>query len=130
MYNAPFLSHARMSWFYQHFLPLSPTRAFLQQPALSPIYFVLDTASSAKSQLQLHPPTLVCTAEVDVLCSEGEAYGRALAEKGVEVTMKRFTGVPHNWSRQTELLKQARDYVDLSIRMIVNAMNKCDVIQC
>jgi acetyl esterase/lipase len=36
-HDAPFLSHARMSWFYRYFLPEPPTEALLQDPALSPL---------------------------------------------------------------------------------------------
>lgn len=109
-----------MSWFYKQFLPESLDASFLKQPMLSPMYSVIDPEQNFHAHC--HPPTLICTAEVDVLSSEGEAYGHALAEKGVPVTMKRYKGVPHNWSRQTELLEQARDYVTLSIGLIGQAL--------
>lgn len=71
----------------------------------------------------LHPATLVCVAEVDVLCSEGEAYADALRDRGVEVSLKKFLRVPHNFSRQTALLSQAREYVELSVSMLKEALS-------
>lgn len=118
--DAPFLSHARMSWFYQHYLPVSPSLELLKSPLLSPLYSVQSRDFEAAS----HPTTLVCVAEVDVLCSEGEVYADALRDKGVKVAFKKFSGVPHNFSRQTILLAQAREYVDLSISMLKEALSK------
>lgn len=39
--------------------------------------------------------TYIATAECDPLRDEGEEFGRSLIEVGVQVTMRRFTGVPH-----------------------------------
>jgi acetyl esterase/lipase len=41
--------------------------------------------------------TVIYTAGCDSLRDEGEAYGRRLVEAGIEVTMKRFEGVPHHF---------------------------------
>ncbi|MGO1546051.1 MAG: alpha/beta hydrolase [Microbacterium gubbeenense] len=41
------------------------------------------------------PATLLITAELDLLCDEGEAYGRALAEAGTPVRMHRVDGAIH-----------------------------------
>ena len=48
-------------------------------------------------QLQGLPPTLIQTAENDVLRDEGEAYGRKLDEAGVKVTTVRYLGVIHDF---------------------------------
>ena len=91
----------------------------LRSPNVSPLYSVTGDDFPAS----LHPPTLVCVAEVDVLCSEGEVYAKALSSCGVKVHLERFDGVPHNFSRQTALLAQARTYADLSIRSIKDALS-------
>jgi len=109
-----------MSWFYGLYLPAQLTSELLKSPSLSPLYSV----KSGDFPAGLHPPTLVCVAEVDVLWSEGKAYAEALAHAGVEVRFKKFDGVPHNFSRQTDLLAQAREYADLSILSLTKALSK------
>ncbi len=47
------------------------------------------------TDLSDQPDTLVITAELDLLCDEGEAYGRALAEAGNRVRIHRVPGALH-----------------------------------
>ncbi|KAF8315198.1 hypothetical protein DL93DRAFT_2166897 [Clavulina sp. PMI_390] len=117
-YYAPFLSHARMSWFYKYFLPDPiPSASFLSNPELSPL---------------LHPdfvglpPTLIAAAEIDVLHSEGIAYANklaasnaALVEQGKEgecTWVRSWTakGVPHPFPMQTAVTERAREFFRLS----------------
>lgn len=49
--------------------------------------------------------TFVASASCDPLRDEGEAYGRRLAEAGVRVVMRRYTGVPHLFTHLRPLQK-------------------------
>ncbi|WP_028932604.1 alpha/beta hydrolase [Pseudonocardia spinosispora] len=48
-------------------------------------------------QLRGAPPAVIMTAENDPLRDEGNAYGRKLAEAGVEVTTVEYIGLIHDW---------------------------------
>jgi acetyl esterase/lipase len=48
-------------------------------------------------QLKGLPPTLIQTAELDVLRDEGEAFGRKLDAAGVNVTVTRYNGLIHDY---------------------------------
>ncbi|HCT2282607.1 TPA: alpha/beta hydrolase, partial [Klebsiella pneumoniae] len=48
-------------------------------------------------QLKGLPPTLIQTAELDVLRDEGEAFGRKLDAAGVDVTVTRYNGLIHDY---------------------------------
>ena len=50
-----------------------------------------------REQLKGFPPTLIQTAELDVLRDEGEAFGRQLDAAGVPVTVTRYTGLIHDY---------------------------------
>lgn len=52
---------------------------------------------ATREQLAGLPPTLIETAENDILRDGGEELGRHLDEAGVEVTTVRFNGVVHDW---------------------------------
>ncbi|KAH8669864.1 Alpha/Beta hydrolase protein [Ilyonectria robusta] len=64
------------------------------------------------------PKTVIYTAGADPLRDEGEAYGRKLIDNGIEVTMKRFPGVPHPFMHMDKDLWQASEFIDQIAREI------------
>ncbi|HEU5111518.1 MAG TPA: alpha/beta hydrolase fold domain-containing protein, partial [Micromonosporaceae bacterium] len=53
------------------------------------------------------PPAVVITAELDVLCAEGERYAAALMSAGVPVVGTRYLGLVHNFPRKLALFDAA-----------------------
>ena len=67
------------------------------------------------TDLSGQPTTLVVTAELDLLCDEGEAYGRALGRAGNEVRMHRVEGALHgfiNLPRFSRPLREAYEVIN------------------
>jgi acetyl esterase len=90
-----FLPRAFMEYGWKHYAPDPATR---EQPYASPL-------RATTEQLRGLPPTLIQTAENDVLRDEGEAYARRLDEAGVDVTNVRYNGAIHDFA----LLNALRD---------------------
>lgn len=85
--NGHFLTRNMMKWFWD---------AYTKDPAQrKDIHASPLMATSA--QLKGLPPTLIQTAELDVLRDEGEAYGRKLDAAGVDVTVTRYNGMIHDF---------------------------------
>jgi len=80
-----FLETAQMDWFFASYLGEWSER---QDPRLAPM--------QAKSLAGL-PPALIVTAEFDPLRDEGEAYGAALEEAGVQTETRRVDGMIHGF---------------------------------
>ena len=81
-------------------------------PDCSPIY-------TPEEDLKGQCPAVVITCEIDSLRDEGEEYALKLMKAGVEVTAKRFLGVPHGFSMNPEA-PQALD----SMQMMADALRK------
>jgi acetyl esterase len=90
-----FLPKAFMQYGWDQYAPDAATR--------EERYAVPLTATA--EQLRGLPPTLIQTAENDVLRDEGEAYARLLDEAGVDVTNVRYNGAIHDFA----LLNALRD---------------------
>jgi acetyl esterase/lipase len=81
-----FLTRNMMIWFWDHSIG-DKTRDEIYASPLK----------ASKKELEGLPPTIVQTAENDVLRSEGEAYARKLDEAGVDVTLMRIQGMIHDY---------------------------------
>jgi len=85
--NGYFLSRNMMKWFWDAYTTKESDRNSI---LASPLRANVD-------QLNGLPPTLIQTAELDVLRDEGEAYGRKLDAAGVDVTVTRYNGLIHDY---------------------------------
>jgi acetyl esterase len=104
-----FLPKAFMEYGWEHYAPDPETR---RHRYASPLHATTE-------QLRGLPPTLIQTAENDVLRDEGEAYARKLDEACVDVTNVRYNGAIHDFallnalhdvpSTQTALRQAAAD---------------------
>lgn len=82
-----FLTRDLMVWFWDHYTRDAGAR---KEIYASPLQASLQ-------QLTGLPPTLIQTAEFDVLRDEGEAYGRKLDAAGVDVKSVRYNGMIHDF---------------------------------
>ena len=82
-----FLTKNMMIWFWDNYIPDDQQR---KQKYASPLQAGIE-------ELKGLPPTLVQTAENDVLRDEGEAYARKMDEAGVHVTLVRVQGMIHDY---------------------------------
>ena len=85
--NGYFLSKNLMKWFWDNYTTDPKQR---KEIYASPLCAEIE-------QLKGLPPTLIQTAELDVLRDEGEAYGRKLDTAGVEVVSTRYNGMIHDF---------------------------------
>jgi acetyl esterase len=90
-----FLPKAFMEYGWDHYAPDAETR---EHRYVSPL-------QATTEQLRGLPPTLIQTAENDVLRDEGEAYARKLDEAGVDVTSVRYNGAIHDFALLNALLE-------------------------
>jgi acetyl esterase len=81
------LSTRAVRWYWQQY---AGRPGDLEDPAFAP-------ARARREDLVGLPPTLVITAEADVVRDEGEAYAEALREAGVPATCTRYLGVVHDF---------------------------------
>ncbi len=85
--NGHFLTKDLMVWFWDSYTKDAKAR---RQIYASPL-------QATTAQLKGLPPTLIQTAEFDVLRDEAEAYGRKLDAAGVQVTTVRYNGMIHDF---------------------------------
>jgi acetyl esterase len=82
-----FLTTSAMKWMYDLYLPDLAKRKDIHAAPLQ----------ASIEQLKGMPPTLIQTAENDILRDEAEAFGRKLNEAGVKVTTTRYNGMIHDF---------------------------------
>lgn len=82
-----FLTTGMMEWFWDNYTT--------DQGERNEIY--ASPLRATTEQLQGLPPTLIQTAEKDVLRDEAEAYARKLNAAGVPVTLTRYNGMIHDF---------------------------------
>jgi acetyl esterase len=85
--NGHFLTKDLMVWFWDNYT--------LDAKARKQIY--ASPLQASTEQLKGLPPTLIQTAEFDVLRDEAEAYGRKLDAAGVNVKTVRYNGMIHDF---------------------------------
>jgi len=85
--NGYFLTKDLMTWFWDNYTTDADAR---KQIYASPLQATLE-------QLKGLPPTLIQTAEFDVLRDEAESYGHKLNAAGVQVTSVRYNGMIHDF---------------------------------
>ncbi|MEN4548705.1 alpha/beta hydrolase [Pantoea agglomerans] len=82
-----FLTKNMMKWFWDNYTVSEKDRNNILASPLR----------ATTEQLKGLPPTLIQTAELDVLRDEGEAFGRKLDAAGVPVTVTRYSGMIHDY---------------------------------
>jgi acetyl esterase len=98
--NADFTTKSWLRFGKQRFLTASLTKWMWDQYTTDPakrkeIY--ASPLQASTEQLKGLPPTLIQVAENDILRDEGEAFGRALDEAGVDSTTVQYKGVIHDF---------------------------------
>lgn len=85
--DGPWLTKKAMEWFFDSYVPDKTIRDDIY---ISPL-------QADESELAGLPPTLIITAENDVLRDEGEAYARKLDSANVDVLNVRINGTIHDF---------------------------------
>ncbi len=94
--NGHFLTRNMMKWFWDNYTTSTADRNSILASPLR----------ASSEQLQGFPPTLIQTAELDVLRDEGEAFGRHLDAAGIPVTVTRYNGLIHDYGLLNPLSKE------------------------
>ncbi len=95
--SSPVLPEANLPWFAGYYLP---SKEDAKKVEASPIY-----AASFKGL----PPATIILAQLDVLADDGKAYGEKLKADGVEVTVKEYPGVTHEFFGMGAVVDKAKE---------------------
>jgi acetyl esterase/lipase len=114
---APTLNWTRLTWFDKIKWSTLPSDPAAREAAKREMGWFTNLLDAPKATPD-HPRTVIYTAGADPLRDEGERYAQKLVEQGVEVTMRRFPGVPHPFMHMDKYLWQAKKFIDLTAREI------------
>ena len=109
--DGPSVTADLMDWFWAQYAPPTTDRGL---GYVSPLH--------ARSLAGL-PPTLITTAECDVLRDEAEAFAHRLETDGVPVILRRYDGMPHGFLTMAVELPQNVEATDLAIGLLVKTTN-------
>lgn len=108
---APIINFASLKWSDDFRLDSLVSSDTEQQEQREQDVSWFANAFEAPSFLDL-APTWIGTAECDPLRDEGEAYAKLLRDRGNQVILKRYEGVPHPFPYMDAVLWQARQYIE------------------
>lgn len=114
---APTLNWARLTWFDKLRSSTLPSESIAREAAKRDMGWLINLLNAPKATSS-HPRTVIVTAGADPLRDEGERYAQKLVEEGVEVTLRRYLGVPHPFMHMDKELWQGRAFIDLISREI------------
>lgn len=103
------LTTRTMRWFWDQYCPVEKRHEVRASPLL------------AQSLAGL-PPTLVITAEFDILRDEGKAYGKALEDAGVKVESRCYDGVIHGFVHMYGLLPRGEEALQYAVKSLQKAL--------
>ena len=108
--EGPWLTKKAMQWFWDAYLPEKDKRS---EPTATPL-------QAAMEDLKNLPPTLIITAENDVLRDEGEAMATKLDQAGVPTASVRMNGTIHDFVMLNDLAETgpAKAAVCLAVAVI------------
>lgn len=105
-----------MKWFFGHYAP----EALWASPDISPL---------SSEDLSNLPPSIIVTAEYDVLADEGRAYAQKLRTAGVEVIERELKGFTHGFIRLHNLNETARAELEKVAEEIAAACDRVSADQ-
>ncbi|GAB0138133.1 hypothetical protein EsDP_00006377 [Epichloe bromicola] len=119
---APTLNWRRLAWFDKLKWSSLPADPAAREAAREKVAWFANLLQAP--DFRNLPKTLIYTAGADPLRDEGERYANVLVENGVEVTLRRFPGVPHPFMHMDKHLWQAREFIDRMAREIRIALHE------
>jgi len=90
-----FLTRPLMQWFVDHY---KSSEADILNPLMSPLL---------TEDLSNLPPAFICTAALDPLKDEGEAYAKRLEEAGNQVSFKEYPNVIHGFFNMPKVSRES-----------------------